>query len=73
MHADKYQPHTWFYAMSHDLLKNDVKIPNETAVFVYKEDEAFFFEGMMNLFWFFMEFCSTLFETLPHPRISSLL
>lgn len=44
-HAEKYQPHTWFYAMSHDLLKNDVKIPNETAVFVYKEDEAYFFEA----------------------------
>ncbi|PZC74448.1 protein disulfide-isomerase TMX3 [Helicoverpa armigera] len=45
LHAEKYQPHTWFYAMSHDLLKNDVKIPNETAIFVYKEDEAYFFEA----------------------------
>lgn len=46
LHAEKYQPHTWFYAMSHELLKNDVKIPNETAVFVYKEDDAYFFEGI---------------------------
>ncbi|KAJ8713535.1 hypothetical protein PYW07_013905 [Mythimna separata] len=48
-HAEKYQPHTWFYAMSHDLLKNDIKIPNETAVFVYKEDEAYFFEANPSL------------------------
>ncbi|XP_075978910.1 protein disulfide-isomerase TMX3-like [Anticarsia gemmatalis] len=44
LHAEKYQPHSWFYAMTHDIIKNDLKLPNETAVFVYKEDEAFFFD-----------------------------
>lgn len=45
IHAEKYQPHTWFYAMSHEVLKHDLQPPNETAIFVYKEDDAFFFEG----------------------------
>lgn len=36
--------------MSHELLKNDVKIPNETAVFVYKDDEAYFFDGIYGSF-----------------------
>ncbi|XP_049873957.1 protein disulfide-isomerase TMX3-like [Pectinophora gossypiella] len=44
LHAEKYQPHTWFYAMSHDVIKNDLTPPNETSVFVYKEDEAFYFD-----------------------------
>lgn len=45
MNAERYQPHSWFYSMNHDVLKNDMKPPNETAVFVYKEDDAFFFNG----------------------------
>ncbi|KAJ0178239.1 hypothetical protein K1T71_006062 [Dendrolimus kikuchii] len=43
-HAEKYQPHTWFYAMSHDITKNEMKISNENAVFVFKEDEPYFFK-----------------------------
>lgn len=45
IHADKYQPHTWFYAMSHDIVKNDLNPPNDSAIFVYKEEESFFFDG----------------------------
>ncbi|RVE48620.1 hypothetical protein evm_006691 [Chilo suppressalis] len=43
--AQKYQPHTWFYTMSHDIIKQEITPPNETAVFVYKEDDIFFFDG----------------------------
>ncbi|KAI8426202.1 hypothetical protein MSG28_005132 [Choristoneura fumiferana] len=43
IHADKYQPHTWFYAMSHDIVKNELNPPNDSAIFVYKEEESFFF------------------------------
>lgn len=46
IHAEKYQPHAWFFAMTHDMIKNDLKVPNTTSLFVYKEDEAFFFDGM---------------------------
>lgn len=49
MHADKYQPHSWFYTMSHEVIKHDIKPPNETAIFVYKEDDAFFFEGTFEI------------------------
>lgn len=49
LHADKYQPHSWFFAMSHDMIKNDLRSTNETAVFVYKEDEPFFFEANSQL------------------------
>lgn len=47
IHAEKYQPHTWFYAMSHEVVKNDLKPPNESAVFVYKEDDVYFFDGKL--------------------------
>ncbi|KAG6444841.1 protein disulfide-isomerase TMX3 [Manduca sexta] len=49
IHAEKYQPHTWFYVMSHDIIKNDLKVPNDTAIFVYKEDDAYFFEANQGL------------------------
>ncbi|VVD03161.1 unnamed protein product [Leptidea sinapis] len=42
--AMKYQPHNWFYSMSHELVKNELKPPNETSVFVYKEDDIYYFE-----------------------------
>ncbi|CAB3251724.1 unnamed protein product [Arctia plantaginis] len=45
LHAEKYQPHSWFFAMSHELVKNELKPKNGTSVFVYKEGEAFFFEA----------------------------
>ncbi|XP_028172533.1 protein disulfide-isomerase TMX3-like [Ostrinia nubilalis] len=45
IHAEKYQPHTWFYAMTHEVVKHELKPPNESAIFVYKEDDAFFFEA----------------------------
>lgn len=48
LHAEKYQPHSWFYAMSHDFVKNELKPKNDTSIFVFKEDEAFFFEGIAN-------------------------
>lgn len=44
IHAEKYQPHSWFYAMTHEVIKHEIKVPNETAIFVYKDNEAFFFE-----------------------------
>ncbi|XP_061715106.1 protein disulfide-isomerase TMX3 [Cydia pomonella] len=44
-HADKYQPHSWFYAMSHETVKDDINPPNDSAVFCYKEDEAYFFDA----------------------------
>lgn len=47
LHADKYQPHTWFYVMSKDVIKNELdRPPNDTAVFVYKEDGVYFFDGI---------------------------
>ncbi|XP_053606677.1 protein disulfide-isomerase TMX3 [Plodia interpunctella] len=48
-HAEKYQPHTWFYAMSHDIIRNEFKPPNETVIFVNKEGDVFFFEATPNL------------------------
>ncbi|XP_059053965.1 protein disulfide-isomerase TMX3-like [Achroia grisella] len=45
LYAEKYQPHTWFYSMSHEMVKSDLKPPNETALFVYKEDDVFFYEA----------------------------
>ncbi|KAL4707707.1 hypothetical protein ACJJTC_014888 [Scirpophaga incertulas] len=45
LHAEKYQPHTWFFAMSQDVIKHDVKPPNETSVFVYKEGDIYFFNA----------------------------
>lgn len=56
MHADKYQPHSWFYTMSHEVIKHDIKPPNETAIFVYKEDDAFFFEGTVEISIFYLLF-----------------
>ncbi|CAH2981357.1 unnamed protein product [Chilo suppressalis] len=47
--AQKYQPHTWFYTMSHDIIKQEITPPNETAVFVYKEDDIFFFDENQKL------------------------
>ncbi|CAK1586106.1 unnamed protein product [Parnassius mnemosyne] len=44
LHAERYQPHTWFYLMSHDVIKNEMHPPNDSAVFVYKEDGIYFFE-----------------------------
>ncbi|KAI5645361.1 thioredoxin domain-containing protein [Phthorimaea operculella] len=49
IHAEKYQPHSWFYAMTHDVVQNEMKPPNETAIFVYKEEEAYFFEATPEL------------------------
>lgn len=31
--------------MSPDVIQHEVKLPNETSVFVHKDDEVFFFEG----------------------------
>ncbi|CAG9088229.1 unnamed protein product [Plutella xylostella] len=45
IHAEQYQPHSWFYSMTHDLVKGEITPPNETSVFVYKDEEAFFFEA----------------------------
>lgn len=50
LHAEKYQPHTWFYSMSHEMVMNEFKPPNETALFVYKEDDIFFFEASSTVF-----------------------
>lgn len=47
VHASKYQPYSSFYAISHDLVKNDFNVPNETAIFVYKEDDVYLFEGIV--------------------------
>lgn len=44
-HAEKYQAHSWFYVLSHELVVNDIKPPNESDVFVFKENEIIFFEG----------------------------
>ncbi|XP_045450754.1 protein disulfide-isomerase TMX3-like [Melitaea cinxia] len=44
IHAEKYQAHSWFYALSHEIAKSNLKPPNETAVFVYKEEEVFYFQ-----------------------------
>lgn len=44
IHAEKYQAHSWFYALSHEIANSDLKPPNETAVFVYKEEEVFYFQ-----------------------------
>lgn len=49
LHADKYQPHTWFYTVTHDIIKHEVKPPNETGVFVHKEDEIYFFDASQKL------------------------
>ncbi|CAG4947443.1 unnamed protein product [Parnassius apollo] len=45
LHAERYRPHTWFYLMSHEVIKNEMHPPNESAVFVYKEDGIYFFEA----------------------------
>lgn len=45
LHAEKYQPHSWFFAMSHDMVEDDIKVNHEAAVFVFKDDEAFFFDA----------------------------
>lgn len=49
-HAEKYQAHSWFYALSHEIAKKDLKPPNDSAVFVYKEEEIFYFKGIFTLF-----------------------
>ncbi|XP_014368865.2 protein disulfide-isomerase TMX3 [Papilio machaon] len=50
LHAEKYQPHTWFYVMSKDVIKNEIDGPhNETAVFVYKEDGVYLFDASEDL------------------------
>ncbi|CAG9561276.1 unnamed protein product [Danaus chrysippus] len=41
--AEKYQAHSWFYAMSHEVVKNDLKPPNDTAVFVHKDNDIIYF------------------------------
>ncbi|XP_068618183.1 protein disulfide-isomerase TMX3 isoform X2 [Battus philenor] len=47
--AEKYQPHAWFYTMSHELIKDEIHPPNNTAVFVYKEDGVYFFDVSPNI------------------------
>ncbi|CAG4950064.1 unnamed protein product [Colias eurytheme] len=42
--AVKYQPHNWFYSMSYEVVKKDLKPPNTTSIFVYKEDDVYYFE-----------------------------
>ncbi|CAK1556308.1 unnamed protein product [Leptosia nina] len=42
--AIKYQPHAWFYSMNYDVIKKELKPPNASCVFVYKEDDIYFFE-----------------------------
>lgn len=56
IHAEKYQPHSWFYAMTHEVIKHEIKVPNETAIFVYKDNEAFFFEGKLKFIKKFLSF-----------------
>ncbi|XP_045766914.1 protein disulfide-isomerase TMX3 [Maniola jurtina] len=48
-HAEKYQAHSWFYALSHDIASNDLKPPNDSSVFVYKEEEIFYFQTNLEL------------------------
>lgn len=56
LNAEKYQPHSWFYAMSHELVKNDIKLPNETSIFVYKEEDVFFFDGNISYLFYILEY-----------------
>ncbi|CAH0729822.1 unnamed protein product, partial [Brenthis ino] len=48
-HAEKYQEHSWFYALSHEVAKKDLKPPNDSVVFVYKEEEFFYFKATPEL------------------------
>ncbi|CAH2039559.1 unnamed protein product, partial [Iphiclides podalirius] len=45
LHAEKYQPHTWFYTMSQDVIKNEIQPSNDSAIFVYKEDDLYYFQA----------------------------
>lgn len=45
-HAVKYQPHCWFYATSHEVVKNEINVPDTSSIFVYKDNETIFFEGL---------------------------
>lgn len=45
-HAEKYQAHSWFYALPHEIAIKHLNPPNETSVFVYKEEEIFYFKGI---------------------------
>ncbi|XP_047534884.1 protein disulfide-isomerase TMX3-like [Vanessa atalanta] len=49
VHAEKYQAHSWFYALSYEIAKKDLRPPNETAVFVYKEEEIYYFKPNADL------------------------
>ncbi|CAH2239311.1 protein disulfide-isomerase TMX3 [Pararge aegeria] len=42
-HAEKYQAYSWFYALSHEIA-HDLKPPNDSSIFVYKEEETFYFK-----------------------------
>ncbi|KAL0271501.1 UNVERIFIED_CONTAM: hypothetical protein PYX00_008580 [Menopon gallinae] len=43
--AEKFQPHGFFYCISHDLIQEHVSVKSEPAIFVYKENTVYFYEG----------------------------
>lgn len=42
-HAERYQPHGSFYAMSHEVAKRDIQTPAENSLFVFKDNKPYFF------------------------------
>uniref|UniRef100_A0A224XD20 Protein disulfide-isomerase tmx3 n=1 Tax=Panstrongylus lignarius TaxID=156445 RepID=A0A224XD20_9HEMI len=42
--AERFQPHSFFYAASHDLVKRHVKVKDLPTVFVYKENTHYLFD-----------------------------
>lgn len=43
--AEKFQPYGFFYCISHDLIQEHVSVKSQPAIFVYKENTAYFYEG----------------------------
>lgn len=43
--AEKYQPLTSFYAMSHDVANRHMTLEKTPAIFVHKESVVYFFPG----------------------------
>ncbi|GBP19903.1 Protein disulfide-isomerase TMX3 [Eumeta japonica] len=43
-HAEKYQPHSWFYVMSHEVVKRDISTQRDNVIFVYKDNSSYIFD-----------------------------
>lgn len=46
--AEKFQPHSFFYCISHHLIQEHIQVRKNPAILVYKENTHYFFDGDSN-------------------------